>query len=484
MGKKLQVVSRMLVVVMLVSLLAACGGNNGNNTSTSNGVNSGNDGNRNTPAEDTITALLPPVSANFQARFADMEKEFNELYPHLTLKIEPSSWEDMTQKLDTQVNAGSPPDIAFIGSSGLSKYADLGMLLDISDALTEEMKEDFDKVPYQYMALGDAQYGLPAYMAVHSIGGNKQFLEEAGIDWKSVQQNGWTYEEFREAIKAGVVKDENGETTRYGFVFATAGVTSKDYLAVMAKSAGLPDYFDEDLKFTYTSKNFLGLLEAIREMIDDGSMPKELSSIDAGKRWNMFLTGQTMITGKGLATFENSARLNNEKLKANDGSAVAGSIETEYIVLPVPTFNGADYVPTTIVDGYVTFRGKDEPTEEHTKNVALAAYYLASGKVAANVNNELFLSHITESARNAELFEVYERNLDNALADEIMMSHALPNRTDIPTDLAVEALKIETEVIVPKFQAMLAGEITPQEMYDAVKEEAIQVFGEDGVVID
>src|SRR5690606_37158192 len=108
-------------------------------------------------------------------------------------------------------------------------------------------------------------------------------------------------------------------------------------------------------------ENFLGVLRAVREMIDDGSMPKELSSIDAGKRWNMFLTGQTMITGKGLATFENSANVNNEKLASGDGSAVEGSIHAEYIHLPMPTFFGADPVSTTVIDGYVTFRGVQEP---------------------------------------------------------------------------------------------------------------------------
>jgi len=486
MKKRSRVLTLFLAVTMLVSLLAACSGNgnNGNNTPATNSGNTNSPTSEPTAAKDTITALLPPASANYQARFTDMEKEFNALYPHLTLKIEPASWEDMTQKLDTQVNAGSPPDIAWVGSTATSKYAALGMLLDINNALTDEMKADYDEIPMKYFQLEGAQYGLPAYMAVHSIGGNKQFLEEANIDWKAVQQNGWTYDEFREAIKAGVVKDAKGDTSRYGFVFATAGVTSKDYLSIMAKSAGLPEYFDENLKFSYTSKNFLGLLTSIRQLIDDGSMPKELSSIDAGKRWNMFLTGQTMITGKGLASFENSARLNNEKIKANDGSAVAESIEAEYVPLPVPTFNGASYIPTTVVDGYIALRGKKEPTEEHTKNIALAMYYLSSGSVAANYSNELFLSPITETARNSEVLEVYPRSEENIKADEIMMSKAVAARTDIPTDLAAEAIKIETEVIVPKLQALLANEITPQEMYDAVKSAAIKSFGEDGVVVD
>lgn len=484
MKKRTRVLTLFLSAIMMLSLLSACGGNGNNTSASTNDGNTGGSNGGSEPKKDTITALLPPVSANYQARFADMEKEFNQLYPHLTLKIEPASWEDMTQKLDTQVNAGSPPDIAWVGSTAISKYAALNVLLDLNPVLSDEVKADYDEVAMKYFQLGDAQYGLPAYLAIHSIGGNRQFLEEAGIDWRSVQQNGWTYEEFREAIKNGVVKNDKGETTRYGFVFATSGVTSKDYLSIMAKSAGLPEYFDEDLKFSYTSKNFLGLLEAIRQMIDDGSMPKELSSIDAGKRWNMFLTGQTMITGKGLASFENSARLNNEKIKANDGSAVANSIEAEYIALPVPTFNGADYIPTSVVDGYIALRGKKEPSEEHIKNIGLAINFLSSGSIAANYSNELFLSPVTESARNAAVLEEYPRNEDNIKADQAMMAKAVPARTDIPTDKAAEAIKIETEVIVPKLQALLANEITPQEMYDAVKAAAIKSFGEDGIVVD
>ncbi|WP_270164484.1 ABC transporter substrate-binding protein [Paenibacillus sp. SYP-B4298] len=484
MKNKFRAVTLLVSVIMLLSVLTACGGNgNGGSTAPSTGGSGSSNGGSELQS-DTITALLPPVSANYQARFKDMEKEFNEKYPHLTLKIEPASWEDMTQKLDTQVNAGSPPDIAWVGSTAISKYAALDVLLDLNKVLADDVKADYDEVAMKYFQLGDAQYGLPAYLAIHSIGGNKQFLEEAGVDWKNVQQNGWTYDQFREAIQKGVVKNDKGETTRYGFVFATSGVTSKDYLGIMAKSAGLPDYFDTNLKFSYTSKNFLGLLEAIRQMIDDGSMPKELSSIDAGKRWNMFLTGQTMITGKGLATFENSARLNNEKLKANDGSAVADSIETEYIALPVPSFNGADYIPTSVVDGYIALRGKKAPSEEHIKNIGLAIHFLSSGSIAANYSNELFLTPITESARNSAVLEQYPRNEDNIKADQLMMSKAVPARTDIPTDLAAAALKIETEVIVPKLQALLANEITPQQMYDAVKAAAIKSFGEDGIVVD
>ncbi|WP_214626760.1 ABC transporter substrate-binding protein [Paenibacillus agaridevorans] len=482
MKSKTKIAASVLALTLSLGTLSACGsGNNNEPAQSAKPSNTANGGA--SEAKDTITALLPPVSPTYQENFKQMEADFNKLYPNLTLKIEPASWEDMTQKLDTQVNAGSPPDLAFIGSDGISKYAQMGMLLDIKDLVSADMIADYDEAALAYMKNGDGLYGLPAYMEVHSIGGNKQFLEEAGVDWKKVQQEGWTYDEFREAIKKGVVK-EGDKTSRYGFVFATAGVASKDYLSILVKNAGMPSPFTKDLKYAYTSKNYLTVLNAVRELIDDGSMPKELSSVDAGKRWNMFLTGQTMITGKGLAVFENSANKNNAKIDAKDGSAVEGSIKVDYIALPLPSFAGQEPVSHAVVDGYVAFRGKKDPTDEHKANIAKAAYFLSSGQVAATTNNDLFAAHITKSAREAAASMESNRNPDNIAAVDKMLEHAAPARPDIPVELGSKAIKLENEVVIPKLQALLAGEITPQEMYDAVKKGAIEAFGADGIVQD
>jgi multiple sugar transport system substrate-binding protein len=488
MKRKTHVLASILALSVSMTALAACSSNNDNGNSGSaspagSASASGSAGAGASAAKDTITALLPPVSPNYQKSFDQMEKDFNAQYPNLTLKIEPASWEDMTQKLDTQVNAGSPPDIAFIGSDGIAKYVETGMLMDISKVATPDMIADYDPTPLQYMKNGDGLYGFPAYVSVQGIGGNKKMLEEAGVDWKSVQKNGWTYDEFRQAIQKGTVKNSDG-STRYGFVFATAGVTSKDYLNILVKNAGMPNAFTKDLKFAYTSKNFLEVLKDIRQMIDDGSMPKELSSIDAGKRWNMFLTGQTMITGKGLAVFENSAKTNNAKLEAKDGSAVADSIPVDYVVLPVPTFAGQPAVSQAAIDGYVTFRGKKEPTEEHKANVVKAAYFLDSGKIMAQTNNDLFLGQITKSASEAAASMKTDRDPDNLAAETLLESQAAPPRPDITPELGSKEVKLEDEVIVPKFQALIAGEISPEDMYEAVKKAAIDTYGADGVVQD
>jgi multiple sugar transport system substrate-binding protein len=482
---------------MVLGTMAGCKKDDTTKDSTNENTNNENTNNENADkedtdegdatelAEDTITVLLPPVSPTYQDNFDNWTKKFNELYPNLTLKIEAASWEDVGQKLDVQVQAGSPPDIAFVGAGSITKYIDTGLLLDISDMATQEMLNDFDQTILNYYRNGDGLYGMPAYAEVHGIGGNREMLEAAGIDWQKVQKEGWTFEEFREAIKAGVVKD--GDTVKtYGFVFACAGVTAADYLNIFVKNAGMPDAFNKDLKYAYTSQNFLKLLEALRSLIDDGSMPKELSSVDAGKRWNMFLTGQTMITGKGLSVFERSAKLNNDKIDAKDGSAVEGSIKAEYIILPVPTFFGNPMSAAGAVDGYVAFRGKEEPTSEHLANVAKAMYFLSSGEIAATTCNDLYISPVCETGKQAmaNVEKPEGKNELNTAAAVLLASQISEARTDITPELGAQAQKIADEVMIPKFQALLANEITPQEMYDAVKAAAIQAFGEDGVVVD
>ncbi len=430
---------------------------------------------------DTITVLVPPITPNFQKEMSNYVSAFQTKYTHLTLSITPASWEDMAQKLDIQVNAGSPPDISFMGQANgaISKYLSTGMLLDIKNSIPNEILDDYDANTLLYMQNGTGMYGLPLYMGVHSIGGNKQFLEESGIDWKSVQQNGWTFEQFREMIKKGVKKD--GNTTRYGFIYACSGVTAMDFLEMLCMNSGMQAAFDKNLKYAYTDAKYLEVLKFIRAIIDDGSMPKESNTIDAGKRWNMMLTGQTMITGKGMPIFENSSKMNNAKLEANDGSAVKDSIRLDYIVLPSPTMAGNPQVAGGGVDGYLTFRQSKEATPEHIKNVVNAAYFLSSGDTAAKVISDLFLAQITKSGREAAKNVKVDINPDNLAATAKLTSIVFEPRPDITPELGAKATQIREEVIKAKFQALLANEITPQQMYDEVKKAAIAAFGADGI---
>lgn len=489
MGRITRTLSVLLAVVMFLTVFAGCANTKSNQDAKATTETAASTAATAEPAStaapapaaDTINVMVPPVTPTFQNDVPGYAAAFQQKYPNLTLTIIPASWEDMTQKLDIQVNAGSPPDAAFMGQANgaISKYLSTGMMLDISKAVPKEILDDYDANTIPYMQSGNGMYGLPLYMAVHSIGGNRQFLEEAGIDWKSVQQNGWTFDQFREMVKKGLKKE--GGKTRYGFLYACSGVTAMDFLEMLCMNAGMPAPFDKNLKYAYTDPNYIEVLKFIRALIDDGSMPKESNTIDAGKRWNMMLTGQTMITGKGMPIFENSAKANNAKLDANDASAVKDSIKLDYIVLPSPTFKDFPQVAGGGIDGYLTFRQAKEPTAEHIQNVINAVYFLSSGETAAKTISGLFLAQITKSGREAAKNIKVEINPDNLAMTAKLTSVVFEPRPDITPELGAKATKIREEVIKPKFQALLANEITPQQMYDEVKKAAIAEFGENGV---
>ena len=83
-----KLVSMVLALALSVSALTACGGGASSSTAGS-GTASGTV----TDAPDTITMLLPPVSTTYQDQLSVWAKEFNEMYPNLTLDVETASWE-------------------------------------------------------------------------------------------------------------------------------------------------------------------------------------------------------------------------------------------------------------------------------------------------------------------------------------------------------------------------------------------------------
>lgn len=177
---------------------------------------------------------------------------------------------------------------------------------------------------------------------------------------------------------------------------------------------------------------------------------------------------------------------NNAKLQANDGTAVENSIEAEYVVLPVPTFFGCEQAAQGAPGGYGMFRGKEEPDPVHQANVLKALYFMSTGEPAAYTCNELFLPALSKSAREelGKIENEMPRSPENAATMALLGSQSAKPRPDIPADLSAKHTRLMDEVIVPKFQALLAGEVTPEAMYEAVKQAAIDTFGEDGVVVD
>lgn len=322
------------------------------------------------------------------------------------------------------------------------------------------------------MSLDGHVYGLPLYITIQALGANKDMLEAAGVDVAKVQTEGWTYDQFMEAIKNGTTEN------CFGFVFANSGVTAGDFLSIFGVSAGLTNSFTSDLKYAYTSDNMLKLLEAVETMTKSGYMPNY--GVEAGQRMVMCQTGNAMIFGKAMPLFENNINKNNKALEANDGTAVENSIPVKYAFLPVPTMEGVTETCFGSVDGLIALRNNNT-NDEHLKNVCLFLDYLCSGERAAAVDQTLLLDPVCKSGREAYVSPegLDEGNVKSA-ARAIGLVVAPP--AGITSEQSANAKILMDEVIIPKFQALLAGETTAQEMFDTIVKEAQNVFGAENCV--
>ena len=421
---------------------------------------------------DTIVIMAPPVTGAYLENLKVWAADFNAIYPHLTVEIIETSWGDHNDKLSTMAQAGEAPDIAEISSGALGTFVEMGVAIDIAKYMSADRLADYDANALEYMSLEGTVYGLPLYLTIQSIGANKTLMEELGIDVAKIQNEGWTYEEFLDVIALGT------EGNRYGFVFANAGVTASDMLNIFGAGAGLGNNFTEDLKYTFTSDNMLTLLTAIEEMTKSGYMPN--FGVEAGQRMVMCQTGNAMIFGKAMPLFESNFNKNNAALEANDGTAVENSLPMEYAFLPVPTMMGCAESCYGTVDGLIAMRNKNT-TDEHLANVLLFMDYICSGDRIASCMNELYLDPVCQSGRDALVLQEGRDPQNLATAGRcIAMVQAPP--AGITAEMTATAKKMMDEHIVPKFQLLLAGEATAQEVYDYICEAAYAFFGEDNCV--
>ena len=425
-------------------------------------------------ATDTITVMVPPVTGTYLDDIDVWAAEFEAMYPGVKVEVIKTSWDDHNGKLSTMASAGEAPDIAEVSYSAIGSFVELGVGIEIDKYMDAERLADYDQNALDYMSLEGHVYGLPLYITIQAIGANKEMLTAAGADVAKIQSEGWTYDEFLKVIGNGTTEN------CFGFVFANSGVTASDFLNIFGVSAGLTNAFTSELKYAYTSENMLKLLNAVEEMTKSGFMPNY--GVEAGQRMVMCQTGNAMIFGKAMPLFENNIVKNNKALEANDGTAVENSIPVQYAFLPVPTMEGMTESCFGSVDGLVALRNNNT-TDEHLKNVCLLLDYLCSAERAAAVDSTLLLDPVCKSGREAYAAYAPE-GLDAGnvacAAREIALVVAPP--AGITAEMSANAKVLMDEVIVPQFQALLAGETTAQAMYDTISQKAVELFGADNCV--
>ncbi len=227
----------------------------------------------------------------------------------------------------------------------------------------------------------------------------------------------------------------------------------------LAMNNGLPYRMTED-GITWNDERILETLTFIRDLIDDGIMPRETAAIDPHKRMELYYNYQALFFGRAIPYFDPTVANRNQDI--DDG--VETGEKLDFVLLPIPHHEGEEQVAVGGSEGYLLFTQRGA-SEEHIANSMKVLEHLTGADAAGMAASQLALPIIHEEAIGKYELPLADYNEEAA---EILASHVLA-KAEIPSELATKDDEYRAEVVVPTFQGLLAGELTPEEAYETLK---------------
>jgi len=166
-----------------------------------------------TEAPATLPAAKEPVVLKFwdfhggtEAQFlTDAVAQYNASHPDVRIELTNVNQSDyITTLIPTAYANGEAPDILFVEPSTFTKYAEKGMLADLTPYYTEELKADMQPSALDAATYQGKIYALPMEMETLGLFYNVDMLNAAGI------QPPTTWDELSAAAKALTTNDVYG----------------------------------------------------------------------------------------------------------------------------------------------------------------------------------------------------------------------------------------------------------------------------------
>ncbi len=118
---------------------------------------------------DTVDPTYPPFIAKWQAA-----------NPGFKVDIEPVGWAQCQDKVTTLAAAGSPVDLAYVGSRTLKQFASNDLIVPIP--MTEAEKMAYYPNIADTVTFNDTQWGIPVAFSTKALFWNKDLFKAAGLD--------------------------------------------------------------------------------------------------------------------------------------------------------------------------------------------------------------------------------------------------------------------------------------------------------------
>ena len=281
------------------------------------------------------TFLDPGGKTGREVVLKKLIERFEAANPGVKIQVEPQVWQQMSSKFMAAHQTGSAPDVAWVHSPRVIEAIKLGALANLDELFVKTWsKEDIDDIDgtfWRHGATPNAHYHI-----VHSRSSVGQFyradlFKEAGIDPKSLT----TWDKFIAAAQKLMVRDANGNVTRWGFgqTFTIEGANSSVLFNVLLDKQ--KQIFDDKGRATWATPAGVEGLTLQTDMVRKHKItPDGAVNTKSDDLYDQFNAGRIAII-RGA-----SARLPN-------AMTALGAEKVGY--LSTPSFTEGKYSPTEAV---------------------------------------------------------------------------------------------------------------------------------------
>lgn len=278
-----RLISASLVTVLSAGLLAGCGSDTSEESSSDGG-------------ETTITFGIHVANPEEQETVTyNIVQEFNKQYEgQYKVEFEAADNETHSKNLKLQSTDGTLPDIFWVDAAEAPEYAESGVLMDLSDYLSEntDIDEALNGMEDGYNN-GEIQYGLPYQCNVQGFFYNKELFDAAGVEYPT---NETTYEEFLDMIaklkESGVtpiaIGSKNSSYTMWEF---------NEFLERYGWSENIDAILSGEKKFN--NPDLVACFEKMEGLKDAGAFPDNMATIEYFDAKQLFDNGTAAMFGTG-----------------------------------------------------------------------------------------------------------------------------------------------------------------------------------------
>lgn len=276
-----------LSALVLSASVAACADTGGAGQSGASGDGGASTLSADTSAEISLAywdkAQTPTIEANIAS--------FNKKYPNIKVTTNLAVYKEYWQKLRTQAEGSTLPDVMWMNGPNIQLYAENGLLLPFDDATSYNIKwEDYPSALVDLYTVNGTHYGIPKDFDTIAVFYNKKIFEQAGVPEPKA---GWTWEDFHAAAKK--ISEWGKDKGIWGCATTINGDGQGTYYNTILQAGG---YIIKDGKSGFDDPKSIEGLQFWADLVADGSVAPPAIVSDT-KPTDMFNSGKTAMMWAG-----------------------------------------------------------------------------------------------------------------------------------------------------------------------------------------